>query len=99
MDIQIFKDYAEVKRQISALEEQAKLLQGAVMQELEKSGKTKEETEFGRFSIASRKNYKYSPKVEELEEKVELAKIKEREKGIAKVTETHYLMYKDTTKV
>lgn len=98
MDIQIFKDYADIKRQISTLEDQAKVLQVGVVAEMEKAGKTKEETEFGRFSIASRKNYKYSAKVEVLEEKVELAKIKEREQGVAKVTETNYLMYKDTNK-
>lgn len=94
MDIQLLKDYAEIKRQKASLEEQESILKIAVIAELEKYGKTKEDTVFGKFSIATRKNYKYSEKIELLEERVELAKIKEREKGVAEITETSYLLYK-----
>lgn len=95
MDIELLKDYASLKRQMAALEEQEKVLKVAVMAELEKNKLDKAETEFGRFSLATRKNYSYSGKVEEMEEKVKLAKLKEVEKGVARVNETHYLLFKE----
>jgi len=94
MNTEILREYATLKQKIAEFLEAEGIMKVAVMAELEKAGKTKETTDFGTFSKATRKNYSYSPKIETLEEKVKLAKLKEVEKGLAKVKETNYLIYK-----
>ena len=96
MNTELFKQYRDVKMKISSLEDEAKVLNSAILGELQKAGKDKEEFDFGKFSVATRNNYKYTEKVEEMEEKVKLAKLKEVEKGIATNNKTSYLLFKES---
>ena len=89
------QEYAEVKAQIKELTDKESVLKQEIIEDMESKGLSKDETEFGTFSIASKKTYTYSDKVNDLAEKVKIAKHKEEQKGIATIkTDTRYMIYK-----
>lgn len=90
----LYKDYAEVKFQIKLLEEQKNLLQKDILEDLHKDGVDKFEGEIGKFTICSKKSWKYSKKITKLEDDLKIKKTEEQEKGIAKVEESEYLLFK-----
>lgn len=94
MNIELLKQYADIKNQIKSLEDQESFLKTAILEELDKNKMDKAETAFGKFTKATKITYIYSPKVNEMEEKVKLAKLKEVEKGIAEEKKTEYLLFK-----
>lgn len=94
MNTDIFKQYAETRKEVERLKEVEESLRVLVLQEMQERKVIKQESEYGKFTIGSRKSWEYSPKVEALEEKVKLAKYKEQEKNIAKCKESHYLVFK-----
>lgn len=94
MNTKVFAEYAEVKRKIASLQETEELLKIAVLDEMQSNQVVKEEFEFGKFSLASNKIWKYTSKIDDLDEKLKLAKIREQEKGIAKAKETKYVVFK-----
>lgn len=89
--MELFKEYADVKHQIKALEEKEYALKEILLAELEPIRVA--ETIWGKFSTATRKSYTYSEKVTALEDKVKIVKVEEQEKGIAKLKETPYLIF------
>lgn len=89
----LFKQLVEVKNTIKALQEQEDALKGKIIDELKNNNIDKLENDLGKFTIANRTSYTYSEKVQGMEEKVKLAKLKEVEKGIAEVSITNYLLY------
>lgn len=93
MDKQVYERYAQIKAQMKALEEEEAILKAGIMKELETNNADKIAFEFGKFTKSSRTSYSYSEKVALLKEKVELQQIKERDKGIAKVSVSHYLTF------
>ena len=93
MNTEILKQYAEIKRQIVSLQDQESILKQAVMSELENNNLKKAETAYGKFTIATRRSYIYSGKIEILEDKLKIAKLTEQEKGIAGSKETNYLIF------
>lgn len=97
MKEQQLKKYAEIKEQIKLLEEQAKVLNDAIVDEMLGSDMTKATFEFGTFTICSKKSYTYSPKIKTMEENLKIAKNKEVEQGKAKVKESKYLLYSNKT--
>lgn len=62
--------YAEIKKTIKALEEEAKQLNPLVLEEMMASSIKTAKTEFGTFSVVERKMYTYSPVVAQLENKL-----------------------------
>lgn len=81
----LFQKYANLKQQINALIEQEGELKEAIINNLQLNKLAKVDSEFGKFTIASRKSYVYSEKVEEMSEKLKIAKHKEEESGKATI--------------
>lgn len=93
MNTKLFKQYETTELKYKALEAERKELKEQIMQELKKAKLEKVESEYGKFTIASRPVYTYSDKVTELLEKVKIVKIKEEQKGIATNTPTEYVLF------
>lgn len=85
----IYERYAEIKRTKKILEEEEKELAKEIIEKID----DKERFTFGTFTKATKRSYKYSDKVNSLKEEVKMAEIDEREQGIAKVVESHYLLF------
>ena len=95
MNNQLFEQYAQIKRNMKALEEEESLVKKAIMAELNEDGVEKAETVYGKFTIVPRKTYKYSVKIQSMEENLKIEKFNEVEKGVAKVIEKPYLLFTD----
>lgn len=89
----IYEEYAQLDADIKALEAKRTAIKIKIISAMEKDGIEKEVTELGSFTRATRTSYKYSEAVEKLAEHLKLAKVKEEQKGVAKSSETHYLVY------
>jgi len=92
--MEIYKQYAELKLQAELLDEQMKSVKEQIMSDMRSRLVSSEKHDYGSFTIASRKTYKYSKNVELMEESVKIAKIEEVERGIADVEEINYLTFK-----
>jgi hypothetical protein len=93
----IYKDYAQLRRDIALFEEREEALRAMILKDMQDNKMVKEEFEFGKFTVGSRKNYTYSKKIKDMEDKVKIAKNKEVEQGKAKAQETNYVVYKPIT--
>lgn len=94
MNTKKLKQYADIKAKVEKLKEQEEALRLEILNDMQASKITKEETAYGKFTVASRKAYIYSDKVDSLVEKLAIAKNKEVERGIAIASVTNYLVYK-----
>lgn len=88
------KKYATLRAKIEVLQNEESELKAQILEDLQKQKLDKVVSDYGKFTVASRKSYKYSQKVIDLEEKVKIAKDKEVLKGIAKESITNYLVFK-----
>jgi hypothetical protein len=88
----VFLEYAEIKEKIKSLTEQAKELEGELMEEMKEQKSLK--LEYGTFSVVARKKWEYPMNVQ-VAEKVakELKKAAEID-GTATATETKFITYK-----
>lgn len=93
MQKDIFKKYADIRLELAALEEQESLLKGEILQSLEDKGKDKEETDFGTFSVRSKKTWTYSKKVQKMQDDLKIQKYTEEQKGVATAEEKSYLAF------
>jgi len=93
--MELLQKYAELRAQMSALQDQESLLKMRILQDLEKRGVKTEKTIFGSFTVGEKKNYTYSKKIQSMEENLKLAQFKEREQGKVKIKITKYLTYKN----
>jgi hypothetical protein len=98
MDKAKYERYAEIKKTIKALQDEEDTIKAFIMKDFKENDIDKVAFEFGKFSQASRVSYKYSDKVNTMQEKIKLAQLKEQEKGIAKQVVSHYLTYKPNKK-
>jgi hypothetical protein len=90
----LLSEYVEVEARFKALEDVKQDLRGKILEAFKKEKIDKmEDPTLGTFSIAHKTTWTYSPAVKTLEGKVKIAKIKEQEKGIAKSSESNYLLY------
>ena len=89
----LYKEYASLKLEKDLIEERISDINKAIVEDMGSRKVLKEESDFGKFTICTKKSYKYSAKVTLLEEKIKVEKFKEQEKGIAKLSESHYLLY------
>lgn len=92
MDTALFKQYAALETKLKELESRKSELKEKILASLEADKLTKAESVFGTFTRATRTSYTYSDKVKALEEKANLAKLQEQQKGIAKAKYTQYLV-------
>lgn len=93
----IYEQYATIRKQIASLETLEADLKLKLIEDMKTKNSVKEELPFGRFSIKTRKNYTYSPAIKELEDAVKIKKIEEVEKGVAVMSETQYVEFKEVT--
>ncbi len=94
MQIEILKRYSEIKQQIRSLEDEESLLKDIIIKEMGEEKVKTYPTVFGKFTVAEKLNWIYSPKVKSLEEKLKIAKIDEQESGRAQVKIKKYLTFK-----
>ena len=88
-----FERYAQIKRDMKALEEEETLLKKEILKDLDENKTDKVVFGFGSFKVATRTSYRYSEKVQAISERLKLAQVREQEKGIAKVIESPYLTF------
>lgn len=93
MDKQLFKDYVELEERLKSLEEEKELLRDKIILELQNSKIEKAETDFGTFTRVKRTSWEYTKKISALEEKLQIAKVKEQQSGKAKSSETESLRF------
>lgn len=91
----MYEQYAKIKKEIELLQVIEVDLKARIIADMKERGSIKEKYNFGSFTMSSRKNYTYSPNVTKLVEQVELAKVEEKEKGIATVEITNYITFKE----
>lgn len=84
--------YADLKNSIKRLEEEAALLQPEIMAEM---GDAQEiSTEFGTFTVASRRKWTYPESVEKSREELKKAELEAQQTGYATYDEKPYLVFK-----
>lgn len=86
--------YAELRAEIKGLETRESDLKMEIVKEMEAESLDKVESDYGNFTIGRRKTWSYSDKVAQIEEKLRIQRFTEQEKGIAKSSETPYLIFK-----
>lgn len=94
MNVEIFKEYADIKIQIKTLEAKAKEIESEVSKNLEESGAEQIESDLGKFYFTSRKKWTYSEKVTEIEGTLKNTKKEEEENGTAKAEESKSLTFR-----
>jgi len=88
----IYNQYKELNRQYKALELTLEDLKQVIMADMKEQSLTKNEG----FTLCSKKKYTYSPAVTDLADNLKIKKIEEEEQGIAEVSYTEYITYKET---
>ena len=94
MQNNLYQQYAQIRQEQKALDLFESALRERILKDMQENKAVKEEFEFGRFTVATKKTYIYTDRVRELEEKVKIAMFKEVEKGEAKIKKTDYLIFK-----
>jgi hypothetical protein len=96
MTEQLFRRYADLKRQIALLDDELKTLQPKIMGELKPLRDARLRTSFGIFSVLRHANWNYSEVVEQLEEQLKARQMEEKANGAAKVEYKEYVQYKSS---
>lgn len=94
MNTSLFKNYADIRKQIDELSQMEEALKIAILEEMRRNKEIKAEFEYGKFTVGTRKNYIYTARVIKAEENLKLLKLKEVERGAAGVKETNYITFK-----
>ena len=84
MKSDVLKRYAQIKQELTSLEEERKAIELEVIDLVDDEGGSLS-TVFGNFTLGSRRTYKYSPKIEGMQKKVYEAKKKEEADGTAEL--------------
>lgn len=95
MKKELFREYATIKNKIKLLTEEAKSIETEVKGEMIKEDVEQVKSDFGTFSIVSRKSWTYSPKVIELEASLKKIKEVEVEEGVATSKISTSLMFRN----
>lgn len=88
----IYQEYALNKAKIKDLQDKCKAMEDTITLEVKKNGEPIEK-DYGTFSLVPRDKFVFSPKVQEMEKKLEVAKEIEKLKGKAKKTTTESLRF------
>lgn len=95
MNKSLFSAYASIKKQIKALEEQAKELQPQLMAEFEEANTDTIESDDGLFTVNAKKTWIFTEQVAELEKQVKEKQAEEKATGLATFDESKYLVFKE----
>lgn len=79
----LFSRYADLKHKMHLLQVQIDALSPEILREMESMEADKVQTDDGAFVVTSRKNWKFSPAVSSLEERLEEKKKEEMANGTA----------------
>lgn len=94
MDEELFRKYAELKRQIAGLDEELRGLQPKITEELKHLRDTRLKTSFGEFDIKRKANWTYSVVVQRLEEQLKSQQQVEKDNGTATAKYTEFVWFK-----
>lgn len=95
MQNKLMSEYVEIKKLYKEVTDKYNNISAAIVADLIKN-EAKEPVKdpvFGTFTLARKRNWTYTESVKKLEEKVKIQKTKEQQKGLAKSSETPYLVY------
>lgn len=76
------------EKQLKVKIEEAK---GLIVDELKAKDLSSFKTDYGTFTIGTRRSWTYTPAVKKMEEKLKLKKVEEEEKGVAQVKVSEFL--------
>lgn len=96
-DVTLFTEYSALQVELNRLEARKIELREKILLEMVTGNEKKIDTNFGSFSVATKKVWSYSPSVVKLEEKLKIARIKDQKKGTATAEENKYLVYNEKT--
>ena len=88
-------EFVALESQFRELEARRDEIRKKIVSELQSEGiKKVQDPTLGTFTVSHKVTYSFSPAVTKLEEKVKIAKQKEKDKGIAEIeTDTSFLLY------
>lgn len=86
--------YAELKVSIQTMDDELGLLKDEIVAGMREVGADKLDADYGTFSLAVKKTWKYSPVVESLGEQLDITKKQEQADGTAECEENKYLVFK-----
>ena len=89
----LYSEYGILDAQIKELETKKESLRKFILEDMQKKGEDKKDTDFGKFTIAKTRKWEYSEKVSELSEKYKALKAKEESCGIATCVESEILKF------
>jgi nucleoid DNA-binding protein len=89
----LFVKYAEIKTKIKELEEEAKMIAPTIMEMIDSTEEGRIESDFGKFSVMSRKSYKYSEPTVALANELKRRQEEEVATGEAKFTESRSVRF------
>lgn len=96
MKNKLLKEYVSVVSEYRALDLKREVLRKSIVELFDKESIEKvEDADLGTFTLARRMTWTYTDAIKKIEEKVKIAKTKEQQKGLAKASETQYLLYKE----
>ena len=98
MNKELLQQYANLKEQEKTIAEEISKINPLILKEIQDAGADKISTEFGAFSVAKRKTWKFSEEVVMCEEGLEELKKQEMANGKATAVEKPYLMFKGPKK-
>ncbi len=91
----LLKKYVEINQKYADITAMRESLREEIVKDMRKNKMEKVETDFGSFTVATKTNWTYTKAVEAIKEKLKIAQVKEQQKGLAKPSETQYLVYKE----
>ena len=90
-----FEQYAILQTRIKEMSKEADELKKDLIAAVKESGEKTVKKDYGKFTLAVKKNWKYSPAVDMKKEEIKMLQIEEQEKGVAELKETEYLTFKN----
>lgn len=89
-----YAEFASIRNQKAQLEAQEEILKEKIMADISSKGETFVNNEHGRFTVATKRTWIYSKKVDKAAEDLKLMKISEEKSGKATCKENPYLTFK-----
>lgn len=93
----LYERYAVLEAESKRLETEKEALRTEILEEMERQGKTKEETAVGSFTVSKLKSWTYPEYVTEINEQFKTAKIKAQQSGEATYEEKSSLRFTSIT--
>lgn len=96
MDKAKLERYAELKNAIAKAEEELDELKPAILEAMEVEGAEQVVTEFGKFTIESKRTWKFSDHVEKAKAQIKEMEAEEKAVGSATYTENKFIKFYGT---